>query len=79
VMVPIRGGDSYREAATATLSAFDRAGNRLGTVYLGQMPESGQEMLSDQLTRLIRRIQENNSSSLGGGMMTDHFSRLGRR
>jgi enolase len=26
---------------------------------------------------VLRRIQENNSSSLGGGMMTDHFSRPG--
>jgi hypothetical protein len=30
-------------------------------------------------TGLFRRIQENNSSTLGGGMMTDHFSRPGRR
>jgi hypothetical protein len=55
-MVPIRGDDSYREAATATLSVHDRAGKRLGTVYLGQMPASGQEALSDQLTRLITAV-----------------------
>jgi hypothetical protein len=53
VFVPIRGDDSYREAATATLSVYDRAGVRLGTVYLGRMPEPGQATLSDQLTRLI--------------------------
>jgi hypothetical protein len=28
----------------------------LGTVYLGPMPESGQETLSDQLTRLITAV-----------------------
>ena len=56
VFVPIRGDDLYREAATATLSVYDRAGKRLGTVYLGQMPESGQGMLSDQLTRLITDV-----------------------
>ena len=28
---------------------------------------------------VLRRIQENNSSGLGGGMITDHFSRPGRR
>jgi hypothetical protein len=56
VFVPIRGDDSSREAATATLSVYDRAGQRLGTVYLGQMPESGQETLSDQLTRLITAV-----------------------
>jgi hypothetical protein len=53
VFVPIRGDDSYRKAATATLSVYDRAGVRLGTVYLGRMPEPGQATLSDQLTRLI--------------------------
>ena len=41
VFVEIRGDDSYREAATATLSVYDRAGRRLGTVYLGRMPEPG--------------------------------------
>jgi hypothetical protein len=56
VFVPIRGDDSYREAATATLSVYDRAGVRLGTVYLGRMPEPGQATLSDQLTRLITAV-----------------------
>jgi hypothetical protein len=56
VFVPIRGDDSYREAATATLSVYDRAGVRLGTVYLGRMPEPGQGALSDQLTRLITAV-----------------------
>jgi hypothetical protein len=53
VMVPIRGQDSYREGATATLSVYDRTGRRLGTVYLGRMPEPGQETLSRQLTALL--------------------------
>jgi len=56
VFVPIRGEGSYREAATATLSVYDRAGQRLGTVYLGRMPEPGQETLSEQLTRLITDV-----------------------
>jgi hypothetical protein len=56
VFVPIRGDDLYREAATATLSVYDRAGLRLGTVYLGRMPEPGQGTLSDQLTRLITDV-----------------------
>jgi hypothetical protein len=56
VFVPIRGEDSYREAATATLSVYDRAGRRLGTVYLGRMPEPGQGTLSEQLTRLITDV-----------------------
>jgi hypothetical protein len=56
VFVPIRGDDSYREAATATLSVHDRAGKRLGTVYLGRMPEPGQGTLSGQLTALITAV-----------------------
>jgi len=48
--------DSYREAATATLSVYDRAGQRLGTVYLGRMPEPGQATLSEQLTELITDV-----------------------
>ncbi len=56
VFVPIRGDDSYREAATATLSVHDRTGRRLGTVYLGRMPEPGQGTLSEQLTRLISDV-----------------------
>jgi hypothetical protein len=56
VFVPIRGDDSYREAATATLSVHDRAGRRLGTVYLGRMPEPGQGRLSEQLTTLITAV-----------------------
>jgi hypothetical protein len=56
VFVPIRGDDSYREAATATLSVHDRAGKRLGTVYLGRMPEPGQATLSGQLTALITAV-----------------------
>src|SRR3954447_22323029 len=56
VFVPIRGDDSYREAATATLSVHDRAGRRLGTVYLGRMPEPGQGTLSEQLTGLITDV-----------------------
>jgi hypothetical protein len=56
VFVPIRGDDSYREAATATLSVHDRGGQRLGTVYPGRMPEPGQGAVSEQLTRLIAEV-----------------------
>jgi hypothetical protein len=56
VFVPIRGDDSYREAATATLSVYDRTGRRLGTVYLGRMPEPGQGTLSEQSTGLITDV-----------------------
>jgi hypothetical protein len=56
LMVPIRGQACYREAATATVSVYDRRGRRLGTVYLGRMPEPGQGTLSGQLTALIEAV-----------------------
>ena len=56
LMLPIRGQASYREGATATVSVYDRRGQRLGTVYLGRMPEPGQETLSRQVTALITAV-----------------------
>jgi hypothetical protein len=56
VMVPIVKSQKYREAAAATLSVMNRWGRRLGTVYLGQMPEAGQTTLSDELTRLLADV-----------------------
>lgn len=55
VHVPIRH-DGYHEGSTATVSVYDRRGKRLGTVYLGQMPESGQGVLSTQLTALLTEV-----------------------
>jgi len=56
LMLPIRGKGTYKEGATATVSVLNRSGQRLGTIYLGQMPESGQGTLSDELTRLLRDV-----------------------
>lgn len=55
VMIPMRPVP-WEEAATGTLSVYDRAGKRLGTVYVGQMPESGQTTLSKQLTELLNNV-----------------------
>jgi hypothetical protein len=55
IHVPIRQ-NGYHEGATATLSVYDRRGKRLGTVYLGQMPEAGQPTLSAQLTSLLSKV-----------------------
>jgi hypothetical protein len=46
----------YEEASTATVSVYDRRGRRLGTVYLGQMPEPKQPTLSQALTELLRGV-----------------------
>jgi hypothetical protein len=56
LMLPIRGQACYREGAAATVSIYDRRGRRLGTVYLGRMPEPGQETLSGRLTALIEAV-----------------------
>lgn len=53
VMIPIAKSEKYKEAAAATISVLNRWGRRIGTIYLGQMPESGQTTLSEQLTQLL--------------------------
>jgi len=53
VMVPIRK-QGYQEASAATVSVYDRRRRRLGTVYLGQMPESQQTTMTRELTSLLR-------------------------
>jgi hypothetical protein len=54
IFVPLRHGIP-QEGATATVSVMDRQGKRLGTVYLGRMPESGQGTLTDQLSALLHQ------------------------
>ena len=56
IMLPIRGEATYKEGAVATIAVYDRRGRRLGTVYLGQMPEAYQVTLSEQLTRLVSEV-----------------------
>jgi hypothetical protein len=55
VNVPLRHG-AWKAGATATVSVLDRRGKRVGTVYLGQMPEAGQPTLTGQLTALLQGI-----------------------
>src|SRR5581483_3118858 len=55
VMVPIRG-QGFQEAAAATVSVYDRRGKRLGTIYLGRMPQQRQEALSGELTALLTAV-----------------------
>jgi hypothetical protein len=52
IMIPMRAG-GYQEASTATVSVYDRRRRRLGTIYLGQMPEEKQVTLSRTLTDLL--------------------------
>jgi hypothetical protein len=55
IMIPMRK-QGYKEASTATLAIYDHSKKRLGTLYLGCMPEPGQETLTCQLTSLIEKI-----------------------
>jgi hypothetical protein len=55
IFVPL-GHKVWQEGATATVSVLERRGKRLGTVYLGQMPEPGQGTLTKQLNALLHDI-----------------------
>jgi hypothetical protein len=55
IMLPMRRG-GYEEGSTATVSVYDRRRRRLGTIYLGQMPETKQTTLSQRLTDLLRDV-----------------------
>jgi hypothetical protein len=52
IMIPMRTG-GYEEGSTATVSVYDRRRRRLGTIYLGQMPQAKQVTLSRSLTALL--------------------------
>jgi hypothetical protein len=56
IMLPLRGEEKSKEGAVATMSVSDRRGRRLGTVYLGAMPEAYQATLSATLTTLVQDI-----------------------
>lgn len=55
IMIPMRHR-GFKEASAATLTIYGRNKNRLGTLYLGCMPEPGQETLTEQLKSLIDKI-----------------------
>jgi len=56
IMLPIRYEEHYKEGSVATLSVYDRHGRRLGTLYLGDMPQPGQLTLSAELTALLHDV-----------------------
>ena len=86
-MLPMRGQACYREGATATVSVYDRKGQRLGTVYLGRMPEPGQGTLSGQLTALIEAVLRGRTGPMprlayitdGGNHQTQYYRRVLQR
>lgn len=46
----------YEVAAVGTVTVYDRAGTRLGTVYLAAVPEPNQPAMNRQLTTLIEGV-----------------------
>jgi hypothetical protein len=86
VMVPLRG-QGYQEASAATVSVYDRRGRRLGTVYLGQMPQARQTTLTADLTALVRAVLRQRPGALPrlvyvtdkGQAQDDYYRRVLRR
>jgi hypothetical protein len=56
IMVPLRNEENYKEGGVATISVYDRRGRRLGTVYLGEMPEPKQVTLTAELTAFVQAV-----------------------
>jgi hypothetical protein len=46
----------FEHATVGTVTVYDRAGKRLGTVYLALAPELGQQQMTSRLTALIREV-----------------------
>jgi hypothetical protein len=86
IHVPLRHGQ-YREGSVGTVSVLDRRGRRLGTIYLGRMPEAEQLTLSAQLTAVLEEVLRRWPGPLprlvylsdGGWVPTDYFRRVLRR
>jgi len=56
IMLPMRNEEHYKEGGVATISVHDRRGRRLGTVYLGEMPEAKQVTLTAELTAFVQAV-----------------------
>ncbi len=46
----------FEHASVATVTVYDRAGGRLGTVYLAFAPEPGQQQMTERLTVLLQEV-----------------------
>lgn len=70
VHVPMRG--CWKEAGCATLAVYDRKRQRLGTIYLGEMPQSKQAELTKRLTNIITgTLESSGTMPLGLRYVTD--------
>jgi len=86
VMVPMRD-HPYQEASAATVTVYDRRKKRLGTVYLGQMPQAKQVAMTEELTALLKAVLQQWSGPLPrlvyvtdkGQAQDDYYRRVLRR
>jgi hypothetical protein len=56
ITLQTRPHSHYEIASTATLTVYDRRGQRLGTVYLAYAPELGQPTMTNELTALLDEV-----------------------
>lgn len=56
ITLQTRPHSHYEVATTATLTVYDRRGQRLGTVSLAYAPELGQQTMTDELTALLEEV-----------------------
>jgi hypothetical protein len=56
VPMAVKTGAIWEVASTGTVAVLDRRGKRLGTVYLGYMPESKQGRMTKELTNLLSEV-----------------------
>lgn len=63
--ITLRQRKGFFEVATAaTVSVYDRAGKRLGTIYLAHPPELGQATMDTMLTGLLKALLSRHSGPL---------------
>jgi hypothetical protein len=86
--ITLRQRAGYFEVATAaTVSVYDRAGKRLGTVYLAYAPELGQATMDAMLTELLHELFSRLPGPLprlayvtdSGSNETDYYRRVLRK
>jgi len=54
----------WEEASCGTIAVYDRNRNRVGTIYLGQMPESNQPTMTCRLTEVIQGVLRGTGSEV---------------
>jgi hypothetical protein len=56
VPLAVKSGAIWEVASTGTIAVLNRRGQRVGTVYLGSMPESKQGRMTEELTNVLREV-----------------------